>query len=168
MPHCIDLRVQFLVAGFKSLEFLFQADIALIHADFALKQESRLLNPATRNGAVSCCRIVLNQEVFFLPVLFSSSWTESFSFWLRWLGRHSTSRIWRIFAIDSSKNLNSFRQTVLGECYEQSTKSHDEATLEGERGHFKSGAVNFVIFLVKNSQECATSENFKAVGTIQR
>ena len=58
MPRCIALRVQFLVAGFKSLELLFHADFALIQFKIRLKQESRLLNPATRTA-------LLNQEVFF-------------------------------------------------------------------------------------------------------
>ena len=52
-----------------------------------------------------------------------------------------------------------------GECDEKSAKSHDVATLRGEKGHFKSGGINCVIFLVKYLIKCVTSKSFKAVVT---
>ena len=60
------------------------------------------------------------------------------------------------------------RHTVRGECYEKSAKSHDVATLRGGKGHFKSGGVNCVIFLVKYPIKCVTSKSFKAVVTFER
>lgn len=55
--------------------------------------------------------LLLSHETFKLN-LFSRSTTDFFHFWLIWLGRHSTSRIWSFFACEYSNNLNSINHTV--------------------------------------------------------